>query len=49
MDLGLALQSLSLAAIAKGGRTLAPGAQPVAYEVEMDVAKAALSVWTAAP
>jgi len=45
MDLGLALQSLSLAAIAQGGRDLTPGAQPVSYEVEMDVAKAALRAW----
>lgn len=45
MDLGLALQSLSLAAIAAEGRNIKPGAQPVSYDVETKVAKAALWAW----
>ena len=45
MDLGLALQSLSLAEIARAGRSLPPGAQPVRYDVETEVAKAALAAW----
>ena len=47
MDLGLALQSLSLAAIAQAGRNLPKGAQPVSPDVENAVAEAALAAWTA--
>jgi adenosylhomocysteinase len=46
MDLGLALQSLSLAYLAKNSDTLAVGPQTVPREIENDVANRTLAAWT---
>ena len=46
MDLGLALQSLSLEYIVKHADELNKVPQTVPYEVETAVAKAALAAWT---
>lgn len=45
MDLGLALQSLSLEQLARFGRQLSPGPQPVSTEVESQVINYALQEW----
>ncbi|WP_392342085.1 adenosylhomocysteinase (plasmid) [Phaeobacter sp. BS23] len=46
MDLGLALQSLSLERLAKEGRDTEPGAHRVPYDIERLVAKLSLEAWT---
>lgn len=46
MDLGLALQSLSLASLATGEGGLLNGAQRVPYAIEEEVARDALRLWT---
>lgn len=46
MDLGLALQSLSLARMASGDKDLPNGAQRVPRDIEQVVAKEALKHWT---
>ena len=46
MDLGLALQSLSLEYTVKHGDQLSKLPQTVPYEIETEVAKAALAAWT---
>lgn len=46
MDLGLALQSLSLEQMALKGRGLSSGVHPVAADIEHDVALLALQAWT---
>ncbi|ABV88714.1 adenosylhomocysteinase [Shewanella pealeana] len=45
MDLGLALQSLSLERIALGVKSLSPIPQPVPYDIELDVAALACQHW----
>ena len=46
MDLGLALQSLSLAYIARNGRSLPAGPQNVPLEIQNEVAVRTLRAWT---
>ncbi len=46
MDLGLALQSLSLARLAKNDQSLATGPQAVPKEIENEVARRTLRAWT---
>lgn len=46
MDLGLALQSLSLEQLSLHGRTLHKGVQPVRPDIERMVAELALQAWT---
>ena len=46
MDLGLALQSLSLACLAAAGQSLPVGPQPVPKEIENEVAVRTLRAWT---
>ena len=46
MDLGLALQSLSLAHLAKNSKSLPVGPQTVPEEIENDVALRTLKAWT---
>lgn len=46
MDLGLALQSLSLEQMALKGRGLTSGVHPVASNIEQDIALLALQAWT---
>ncbi|MCK8044467.1 adenosylhomocysteinase [Shewanella sp. 1CM18E] len=45
MDLGLALQSLSLERIALNAKSLTPTPQPVPYDIELDVAALACQYW----
>lgn len=45
MDLGLALQSLSLEELARGGRGLPAGVHPVRPDIETEVARLAVSAW----
>lgn len=45
MDLGLALQSLSIERIAKDANTLNNEPQPVPYSIEMEVARLAAKYW----
>ncbi|MGI3164396.1 adenosylhomocysteinase [Pseudooceanicola sp. 200-1SW] len=45
MDLGLALQSLSLEQIARQGRTLPAGVHPVRADVEAEVARLTVAAW----
>lgn len=45
MDLGLALQSLSLAELARKGRKTEAGPHPVPYEIEREVARLSLEAW----
>ena len=46
MDLGLAMQSLSLAYLAKNGRSLPAGPQNVPDEIQNEVAVRTLRAWT---
>ena len=46
MDLGLALQSLSLACLAQDGQSLPVGPQPVPTQIENEVALRTLQSWT---
>ncbi len=46
MDLGLALQSLSLACLAKDGQSLPVGPQPAPKQIENEVALRTLRSWT---
>ena len=46
MDLGLAMQSLSLAYLARKGRTLPAGPQNVPGEIQNEVAVRTLRAWT---
>ena len=45
MDLGLALQTLSIERIAKNATTLDNEPQPVPYDIEMEVARLAVKYW----
>ena len=45
MDLGLALQTLSLECIALGARTLSNGPQTVPQDIEQATLRAALEEW----
>lgn len=45
MDLGLALQSLSLERLAKQGRSAEPGPHPVPFDIEREVARLSLEAW----
>lgn len=45
MDLGLALQSLSLERLAKRGRDTEAGPHPVPYDIEREVARLSLDAW----
>ena len=45
MDLGLALQTLSIERIAKSANTLTNEPQPVPYDIEMEVARLAVKYW----